>query len=300
MDNRESQSNNDYANMDCSYRNVYLSGTRMLEDSGIENASFDAFELLSYVTGIDKTTYLIDGNKLMERDKVKCYKELIKKRASHVPLQHITGRAYFYGNEFVVNENVLVPRPDTEILVEEVLKRTDCNSRVLDMCTGSGCIILSVAANNHVDKSGRGAVGVDISSKALDVASLNRGRLGLDYVDLICSNLFEKIGSEFNDYFDVIVSNPPYIPTKDIEELSDEVKLHDPMIALDGSEDGLDFYRKITSEGKKFLKPGGYLCYEIGYNQALAVSKIMEDNNFKNIVVVKDLAGLDRVVIGKL
>ena len=277
-------------------------GAEKLRDNNVDNAEYDSFELLSSINGMTRTFYFINGdNELSEKD-FSLFKEYIEKRASHKPLQHILGKAYFYGYEFVVNENVLIPRQDTEILVEEVMKLTNSESRVLDMCTGSGCIIISLAASGHTSENG--AVAIDISDDALKVADYNKKYNNADYIKLIKSDMFSS--SECEQYknednrFDVIVSNPPYIPTKDIDELSEEVRLHDPVLALDGDTDGLKFYKAITKQSVNYLKENGYLCYEIGYNQAEDVRNIMEQCGYSGIKVIKDLAGLDRVVIGRL
>ena len=277
-------------------------GKQFLEDFGIENAQYDATELLLLVMGISRTQYLINSMDKIDSGKLAEYAELINKRAEHIPLQHITGIVNFYGREYKVNANVLIPRQDTEILVEEVMKLTNSESRVLDMCTGSGCIIISLAASGHTSENG--AVAIDISDDALKVADYNKKYNNADYIKLIKSDMFSS--SECEQYknednrFDVIVSNPPYIPTKDIDELSEEVRLHDPVLALDGDTDGLKFYKAITTQSVNYLKENGYLCYEIGYNQAEDVRNIMEQCGYSGIKVIKDLAGLDRVVIGRL
>lgn len=273
-------------------------GKQFLEDFGIENAQYDATELLLLVMGISRTQYLINSMDKIDSGKLAEYAELINKRAEHIPLQHITGTVNFYGREYKVNANVLIPRQDTEILVEEVMKLTNSESRVLDMCTGSGCIIISLAAAGHTAEYEYGAVGVDISDKAIEVAEYNSKLNGVSYVEFVKSNMFAEL-RDTGVKFDVIVSNPPYIPTKDIRELSDEVKLHDPLLALDGDEDGLKFYRAITRNAVNYLNNGGYLCYEIGYNQAQDVSDILVSCGYNDIRVVKDLAGLDRVVIAR-
>jgi release factor glutamine methyltransferase len=167
------------------------------------------------------------------------------------------------------------------------------------MCTGSGCIIETLFLESKCSKKAGDTVAVDISKEAIEVAKNNAARLGIDAIEFINSDLFEKLNDDFVKFFDVIVSNPPYIRTSVIEELDKEVKLHDPFIALDGKEDGLLFYRKITRDCRSFLKEGGYLAYEIGHDQAADVSKIMKDNGFSDINVYKDLSGFDRVVIGK-
>lgn len=280
------------------YRDAVRYGARVLANAHIDNADYDALELLLYITGIDRTRYLIDATQQLDDVSLKRYLEAVTKRAHHVPLQHIMGYTYFYGRKYMVNEHVLIPRQDTEVLVDEVMKLTSDSSRVLDMCTGSGCIIISLAAAGHTAEYEYGAVGVDISDKAIEVAEYNSKLNGVSYVDFIKSNMFAEL-RDTGVKFDVIVSNPPYIPTKDIRELSDEVKLHDPLLALDGDEDGLKFYRAITRNAVDYLNKGGYLCYEIGYNQAQDVSDILVSCGYNDIRVVKDLAGLDRVVIAR-
>ena len=268
-------------------------GAEKLRDNNVDNAEYDSFELLSSINGMTRTFYFINGdNELSEKD-FSLFKEYIEKRASHKPLQHILGKAYFYGYEFVVNENVLIPRQDTEILVSEVIKVAKDGYDILDMCTGSGCIGITLA-KKFPDSN---VTGVDISDKALAVAWKNKCNLDADNIDFIQSDLFAALGADRR--YDIIVSNPPYIPTKVIEGLQDEVRLHDPMLALDGTEDGLMFYRRITDKSGDYLKMNGYLCYEIGAEQTADVSDIMKQAGFKDIVVVKDLAGLDRVVMGK-
>ena len=280
------------------YREAVRYGARVLEQTGIASPDYDALELLLYITGIDRTRYLINATESIGKEELKNYLETINKRARHIPLQHIMGYTYFYGRKYMVNDKVLVPRPDTEVLVDEVMKLTDSKSRVLDMCTGSGCIIISLAAAGHTGTDSHCAVGVDISIEALEVAEYNRRLNGALQVEYINSNLFSKLENS-GLLFDVIVSNPPYIPTDDIRKLDAEVRLHDPMAALDGDTDGLRFYRAITKAAGGYLNKGGYLCYEIGYNQAQEVSDIMSEYGYKDIRVIKDLAGLDRVVIAR-
>ena len=231
------------------------------------------------------------------------YRMLCTKRAQHIPLQHITGRAYFMGYEFCVDERVLVPRQDTEVLVEEAISRMRNleKPQILDMCTGSGCILLSLL----LELPQALGTGVDVSEGALCVAKENRKRLGLEQrAELIQSDLFsadyfrKNSGNDHMEY-DMLISNPPYIRTEDIEGLMEEVRFHDPVLALDGKENGLYFYEKITEQAGTYLKPGGWLMYEIGCDQGMDVSEIMKKNGFEQIEIKKDLAGLDRVVTGR-
>ena len=277
------------------YRQMCHNGAATLADAGIADAEYDSFALLEYITGMDRTAYILNGSKLVPEDIVERYDTVIGRRSSHIPLQHITGQAWFYGRCFNVSSDVLVPRQDTEVLVSETLKVINAGNSVLDMCTGSGCIIITLALEK---KLGR-AVGADISEAALKVASGNKEKLGADDVIFVKSNIFSDINVTSAELFDVIVSNPPYIATGEIETLTEEVRIHDPYIALDGFEDGLHFYREITQQSQNYLKSGGWLLYEIGCTQAHDVSDIMSEYGYSNIKVVKDLAGLDRVVMGQ-
>ena len=277
------------------YRQMCHNGAAILADAGITDAEYDSFALLEYITGMDKTAYILNGSKSVPEDIAERYDAVIDRRSSHIPLQHITGQAWFYGRGFNVNSDVLVPRQDTEVLVSEALKVINAKDSVLDMCTGSGCIIITLALEK---KLGR-ALGADISEAALKVASGNREKLGADDVTFVKSNIFSDINVNDDELFDVIVSNPPYIATGEIETLTEEVRIHDPYIALDGLEDGLHFYREITQQSMNYIKSGGWLLYEIGCTQAHDVSDIMSEYGYSNIKVIKDLAGLDRVVMGQ-
>lgn len=277
------------------YRQMCHNGAAILADAGITDAEYDSFALLEYITGMDRTAYIINGSKSVPEDTAERYDAAIDRRSSHIPLQHITGQAWFYGRGFNVNSDVLVPRQDTEVLVSEALKVINAKDSVLDMCTGSGCIIITLALEK---KLGR-AVGADISEAALQVAFGNREKLGAEDVTFVKSNIFSDINVNDAELFDVIVSNPPYIATGEIETLTEEVRIHDPYIALDGLEDGLHFYREITQQSRNYLKSGGWLLYEIGCTQAHDVSDIMSEYGYSNIKVIKDLAGLDRVVMGQ-
>ena len=230
-------------------RNLYQSGTEKLEKAGIREAKLDAWYLLEYKTGISRAVFLADPDREVEEEKAESYQKDICTRARRIPLQHITGEQEFMGLNFKVNENVLVPRQDTEILVEEALKRIRPDMQILDMCTGSGCILESIL----------------------------------------------KFGEKKQMY----LSNPPYIRTEEISRLDEEVKLHDPWIALDGKEDGLYFYRLIVKDSIRYLNKGGYILFEIGFDQGKDVSELLKNEGYEEIEIKKDLAGLDRVVMGR-
>lgn len=283
---------------------VLKEGTKILEASGNGEAGLDAWLLFEYVFERNRAYFFAHGEETAEETKMEQYLELCKKRAAHIPLQHLTHQGFFMGYEFYVNEHVLIPRQDTETLVEEAevrLKNMEA-PRILDMCTGSGCILLSILA----DLETATGVGADISKEALKVAKRNAKLLLVDErAELVESNLFsneifyEKDGKIPGKY-DMLISNPPYIRTAEIEGLMEEVRLHDPREALDGFEDGLYFYREITKQASSYLKKGGWLLYEIGYDQGIAVSKLLCDAGFEEVKIVKDLVGLDRVVLGHL
>lgn len=275
-------------------------GQEILEAAGIEEAGLDAWLLLEYESGKNRAYYFAHCKEEADEEIKTPYMEKIRKRAQHIPLQHLTHQGYFMGYEFFVNENVLVPRQDTEVLVEEVLSLIKEKEvpQILDMCTGSGCILLSLLLERE-DALG---TGVDLSEKALSVAEKNRETYHLETrAELIKSDMFQSGYFEGKkESFDIIVSNPPYIPTEEIEKLQAEVRFHDPFMALDGREDGLYFYRIIAKNAGEYLKPGGFLACEIGCDQGEDVKKMFESCGFSDVKVIKDLAGLDRVVSGKL
>lgn len=277
---------------------IYKDGEEFLREAGIEEASIDAWLLLEFVTGVSRAKYLCDPGVEIDEQYGLRYCELIKQRAKRIPLQHLTGEQEFMGYTFKVNEHVLIPRQDTEVLVEEAIKYLRPGKSVLDMCTGSGCILLSLlkmGAEKFYMRNVKGTA-VDISEEALKVASFNAKVLGVD-VSFIQSDLFENIDINVTGKFDILVSNPPYIRTAVIEGLQDEVKLHDPFIALDGKEDGLYFYRKIVKYSMNYLNDKAMVLFEIGHDQGEDVSKLLKDAGFSNVWIKKDLAGLDRVVI---
>ena len=280
-------------------KQLYKVGTVKLAEEGIEEFSLDAWYLLEYVTGVSKAMYFVEPERAVSEEDADRYIDCIRQRAAHIPLQHITGEQEFMGYPFYVNEHVLIPRQDTETLVEEAIQVMRPKMKILDMCTGSGCIVLSILkmCREKYYMTELQGIGADVSEEALKVARENGRRLEVP-VTWIQSDLFAKIPEE--EKYDVIVSNPPYIETAVIDTLQEEVRLHDPYIALDGKEDGLYFYRRIISEAGKYLKPQGKLMFEIGCDQAEAVEELMKNAGYEQITVKKDLAGLDRVVYGTL
>ncbi len=272
---------------------IYREGKERLERAGILEAELDAWYLLEHVTGISKASYYGNPAREIRRQEKEQYFYYIEERKKRIPLQHLTGEQGFMGLVFCVNRHVLIPRQDTEILVETALERMKPGMQILDMCTGSGCILLSLLKLCKAE--GVTGTGTDISKEALRVAVSNAERLGIR-AKFVQGDLFENIGSQ--KIFDMIVSNPPYIPTAVIDGLQEEVKLYDPYVALDGREDGLFFYRRIVKESIPYIKRDGCLLFEIGCEQAEAVAGLMEKAGYKDIRVKKDLAGLDRVVYG--
>lgn len=273
------------------YTEAFLMGMQKLKEAQIGEAQLDARLLLEEVCGTDHNTLLCHGDREVSEAEEEKYRRALEQRAVHVPLQHLLGYQDFMGLRFQVNEYVLIPRQDTEILVEEAMRYLHDGMRILDLCTGSGCILLSLL---HYSNDCEG-VGVDISQEALQVAAQNAELLGIK-ADFLKSDLYEKVTGKF----DLLVSNPPYIERKVIPTLMEEVREYDPYIALDGGEDGLDFYRRIIDGAQDYLKRGGQILMEIGSGQAQAVSELLYEAGFKEIDVCKDFAGLDRVVSGRL
>ena len=276
------------------YRECYEQGCRTLQAAGIEEAALDARLLLEAVCGTDRNDLLVHGEQPVAPEAEEKYLNWIRQRAEHIPLQQLTGEQGFMGLTFSVNEHVLIPRQDTEILVEEVLKELHDRMRILDMCTGSGCILLSLL---HYSNDCEG-LGVDLSAEALEVAGQNVLKVltpeKAEHAHFLQSDLFEKVEGKF----EIIVSNPPYIASAEVEKLMPEVRDHEPRMALDGTEDGLHFYRRIIKEAGKHLVNSGMLFFEIGYDQGQAVSELMRAGGYREVQVVQDYAGLDRVVLG--
>ena len=265
-----------------------------LDGAGVTDADAEARLLLKEYAGVSVSDiYANPDSEIDSAPALQKIESAVEQRLKHIPIQHILGHTDFMGFEFLTPPGALIPRADTEILVEEVLKDYHEGSKILDLCTGTGCIIISLIS---LTGDCRG-VGTDISSEALKIADENRKLIlgdKADYLELRKGDLFDALKE--NEVFDLIVSNPPYIRSGDIEGLMPEVKDHDPLIALDGGEDGLDFYRKIISGARSHLLKGGEIFLEIGFDQAGSVTKFMEANGFKYINVIKDFSGNDRVV----
>jgi release factor glutamine methyltransferase len=274
------------------YSKLYEFGCLQLKAADISDWKTDSRLLLEYACGTDFNFLYTNPDFEVSNDKETLYKEYIDKRLTHVPVQHITGSQCFMGLDFKVTPDVLIPRPDTEILVEEVLKDLHDGMRILDMCAGSGCILLSLLKYSN-DCTGQG---VDISPSALKVARENAEKLGISGAEFIESDLFQNVSGKF----DILVSNPPYIKTSEIEGLMPEVSKYDPFIALDGHEDGVYFYKKILEGAGGFLNRGSLIAFEIGNDEGEAVSGLMKEAGLKNIEVIKDYGGNDRVVKGFL
>lgn len=318
------------------YNTLLQWGEQQLQQARIPDGKWDAWLLFSHVYGIDRARYYMLANQ--EIEDVHAYKEMIHRRLQRIPLQHITGRQEFMGYEFCVNDKVLIPRQDTECLVEKVwqdiMKRKNMgqeNIELLDMCTGSGCIAISlyklyqekytsnkqeahsgalsnqkkepdrIRANpwEHKVSHGLQVTAVDVSAQALQVARENGLKMECEHIQWMQSDLFDELTTP-KRRFDIIVSNPPYIPTDVIATLEEEVRLHDPMLALDGKENGLYFYEKIIKQSTDWMKENGVLAFEIGCEQKKAVMHLMEQSGYKQVESCKDLAGLDRVVMGRL
>lgn len=265
-------------------------GREALQAAGIPEWDLDAWYLLEYAAHCTKNEYFLRPEKEVLPQEKQLYRTLIRKRSAHIPLQYLTGSQEFMGLSFFVDENVLIPRQDTEILVEEALRALGSGMRVLDVCTGSGCILLSLLKLC----AGLEGTGTDLSEKALQVAGENARRLGVE-ASFVQGDLFEPVSGKY----DCIVSNPPYIASREVDVLMEEVRDHEPRMALDGGEDGLYFYRKIVAQSPKYLKDRGRIFLEIGFDQGEAVAGLLAPA-FDEVRIVQDLAGLDRVVCGIL
>lgn len=275
-----------------SYKETLRKAVESLVAAEVPDADVDAWYLLEHVTGMNRAAYFLKAEEEMLPTEQEVYETLLEKRRERIPLQYITGSQEFMGYSFLVSPATLIPRQDTEILVEEVSK-TAKGKRVLDLCTGTGCILLSLAKLCRLEK----AVGTDISPEAVETAKKNAESLCVE-AGFYCGDLFQAV--PVGERFDIIVSNPPYIPSAVIETLMPEVREHEPMSALDGDIDGLKFYREIVEQAKEYLTEQGQIFFEIGCEQGAEVSALLEAQGFRAVRVIKDLAGLDRVVCASL
>ena len=269
-------------------------GTATLENGGIENPRLDAEILLAHVLKCRRLDLYVDAEKILPLENILRFNELISLRLKKIPVAYLTGAKEFMGLTFAVNEKVLIPRPETEILTEFVgeFLRSRGGGNFLDLGAGSGAIFISIL---KFVKNSRAAA-VDISEDALNVAKFNAEKFHVDdRAEFFCGNLFAPLEGKI---FDAIVSNPPYIPTRELETLQEEVQ-REPRLALDGGADGLNFYRQIISDAPKFLVDGGLLAVEVGINQSAAVKNLFERENFFDTEILKDLAGIKRVVAGR-
>lgn len=273
-----------------SYRKLLTKAANILKDANIENIEYDIKTILRDTFDIDYNKFVMDMDNEFETDKSLEYEFIsrIEKRKKHIPLQYIINKQNFYGLDLYVNESVLIPRYDTENIVDCIVKdfegRKDIS--VLDLCTGSGCIAISLKKNGFEK-----VFALDISDKALEVAKHNAYIHNAD-ITFIKSDLYKELPNDIR--FDLIVSNPPYIRSGEIEKLDDEVKDFEPKLALDGGKDGLDFYKKILNLSKDFINKNGSLYFEIGYDQAKDVVDLAKKEGYYNIKIIKDLSGKDR------
>jgi len=274
-------------------------GENILRDAGVEDYKIDAEALLGYEIGFDKKKMFMNWTYEVSDERSEAWFDLVNRRASGEPLQYITGEQYFMGHRFLVDPMVLIPRPETELLAEKAvayLRARGGAKHVLDLCTGSGALAISIAKACPRLK----VTASDVSARALSVAKKNAAALGVaGRVAFAESDLFaafRKGSFGFGKKYDLIVTNPPYIKTGDLENLAREIKEHEPLSALDGGADGLDFYRRIASDARGCMRPGACLMAEIGYDQAEAASAIFAGAGFTSIEIFRDLSGLDRIL----
>lgn len=275
-------------------------GVTLIEGKEYSDPILESILVLSTILNVDRTYVYTHLDKEVSQASQERFISIMEKRKAGHPLQYLLKEKQFMGLDFYVEEGVLIPRPETEIMVEYIIDYIEKNYgvkqvNVLDIGIGSGAISLSIAKyleNTRV-------YGIDIGYIPIKVANINKDRFGLENVEFYQGDLFEPLESAgVKEKFHIIISNPPYIKSKDIEKLQEEVRNFEPMLALDGGEDGLVFYRKITAQSKGYLKSKGMLIYEIGYDQGLDVKEILIEEGFKDISILKDYQGHDRVVLG--
>lgn len=271
-------------------------GKLRLKAAGKDAYAFEAEVLLEKAVGLNRTALFLQGGKTLSAEEAEVYEGFLAEREAGRPTQYILGEWEFMGLPFHVGEGVLIPRGDTEVLVETILEtqQKDSLESILDIGTGSGCIPVSLGHYGSFAK----IMAVDISPAALEYARKNAAENGVE-IDFYESDLFTNMPMEWKGKLDGIVSNPPYIPKRDIGGLMVEVKDFEPLNALDGGEDGLDFYRAIVEKGRDWLREGGWLFFEIGYDQGEALLSLLKEFGYTEIGLKQDLAGLDRVAYGK-
>ena len=270
------------------YRECYEMGVKCLQDSNIREAKLDARLLLEYSCNTDRNTLLSHPEREVSEEEQRRYFSAIGRREKREPLQYITGEQDFMGLPFLTGRETLIPRQDTETLVEEAMKELHDGMEILDVCCGTGCILLSLLHFSN-DCSG---LGVDISEEAVELSQRNARALSIDGAQFRVSDMFSEVSGKY----DLLVSNPPYIPKSVIDTLDPEVRDYEPKRALDGGEDGLDFYKILAKEGKNYLKRSGIMFLEIGYDQGESVPELLLEEGYKHVEVMKDLAGQNRVV----
>ena len=273
-------------------KELYGEGIEALEFADVESPEVDAFYLLQHVTGVDRAHYLLDKDRTVTEAAVEGYMTLIRRRAAHEPYQYITGETEFMGYKIKVTPDVLIPRLDSEVVCEEALKIIKADDTVLDMCTGSGCLAIAIKK----ERASAQVWASDISQAALEVAKEN-AKINEADISFCKGDLFEAINGDLR--FDCVISNPPYVTEDEYKELTLEVRDNEPKLALTAGAEGLDIYERLVPEAFHRLKEGGHLVMEMGCSQGIALTALMKDAGYKNIRVIKDLAGLDRAVLGE-
>lgn len=272
--------------------------TEYLDKKGVESPRANAEILLAEILQCKRLELYLSFEKPLNEKELNQYREFIRQRGSRIPLQYITGHVEFFGMEFIVNHNVLIPRPETELLVEKIILENNKSTefRILDIGIGSGNI--SVVLAKHLPKAR--VTGIDISESAINTAKQNAGlNLITDNLEIIRFDIFNDDLSQLNKY-DIIVSNPPYISQEDYNELEPELKFHEPRIALTDGNNGFTFYKKIINSAAQLLYPGGKIYFEVGKDQHTKIFKILLENNFRNVHFLKDYSGIDRIIYGEL
>ena len=268
-----------------------------LQNKGIKSSRLNAELLLSHILNCKRLELYLSFDRPLQKSEIDSYRELLKRRSTFEPLQYIIGKVEFYGLEFEVNQSVLIPRPETELLVEAVIESVakDENINILDIGSGSGNISIALAKNIPSCT----VVGIDISEEAIETSTRNAKLNGVEsQLMFVKKNILNGIEINENS-FDVVVSNPPYVSVADFVNLDPELRLYEPQIALTDESDGLSFYRNISVLSRSLLKNNGKLFFEIGVGQSDAVKKILIDSDYKNIVIIKDYSDIERVIIGE-